>query len=238
MIRVRAREVKKYYQKRLVLDAEVEFSSGLYALLGPNGSGKSTLLRLLASVEKPERGEIIYADDGRELRLDLALARRIVLVPDRKGLFNDTLFNNVAYGLKIRRVPKGIRQRKVEEVLQEVGLWELRQANALGLSTGEAQRLCLAMALAVDPEVILLDEPTSSLDPYNVNLVEAIIGRMKARKLLIVMVTHNVFQARRLADQVILLLQGKIVEAADNTTFFKNPASPITRKFLNGEIIY
>lgn len=238
MIRVRVSRVKKYYRQRLVLEVDAGFSSGLCALLGPNGSGKSTLLRLLALVETPERGEIIYSDHGRNLRHDLALARRIVLVPDRKGLFNDTVSNNVAYGLKVRKVPKGSRHRKVEDVLQEVGLWELRQANALGLSTGEAQRLCLAMALAVDPEIILLDEPTSSLDPYNVTMVEAIIARMKARKLLIVMVTHNVFQARRLADQVILLLQGKIVEAADNKSFFENPASPITRKFLNGEMVY
>lgn len=239
MTRVEAHTVKKFYQGRTVLDLDVVFETGnLYALLGPNGSGKSTLLRMLSMVERPDAGSIRYYDRERELPSGLDLSRRIVLVPDRKGLFNDTVSNNVHYGLKIRGQSKLKRLEKTEKALRAVGLWELRGANALGLSTGEAQRLCLAMALAVDPDVVLLDEPTSSLDPYNVALVENIVGAMKGANRLVVLVTHNVFQARRVADKALLLLQGKIIESGAVDMFFDHPTSELTRKFINGEMIY
>ncbi len=238
MITIKLGQVKKYYEERLVLDVSTELVPGnLYAVLGPNGSGKSTLLRQFSLLEEADSGEVLFFEKERVLAKDRELRRKIVLVPDRKGLFNDTVLNNAVYGLKIRHVAQKERAVAVEKALRAVGLWRLRKSNALTLSTGESQRLCLAMALAVEPQVILLDEPTSSLDPNNVLLVEEIIRNMKQHAALIVLVTHNIFQAKRLADQVIFLYQGNILENSTANTFFAQPSSEIAKQFLAGEIV-
>jgi tungstate transport system ATP-binding protein len=228
---LRASGLQKSYNGRVVLEADLEFEEGcLYSILGPNGSGKSTLLKILAQLEKPDQGEVTFVrGPGRD---------RPVLVPDRKGLFNDTVFSNVLYGLKIRKVPTREMRQRAEEVLTGVGLWELRKTNALNLSDGEAQRLCLAMAMAIEPEIILLDEPTSSLDPQNTMLVEKLIEKMKITTRLIIMVTHNIFQAKRLSDYAVFLHQGQIREVTRATTFFENPESEAARNFLKGKMIY
>lgn len=238
MIRVEATGVKKFFAGRLALDLDLTLTAGtLYAILGENGSGKSTCLRLFSLLEKPDQGEVRYYDEGRLVPHSQALRRKIVLVPDRKGLFNDTVLGNAGYGPAIRGVGKKARQAAVAEALQAVGLWELRHHNALTLSTGEAQRLCLAMALATGPEIILLDEPTSSLDPHNALLVEEIIRTLKERVQLVLLVTHNMFQARRLADHVLFLHQGRLLEQGASADFFNRPATEIAGRFIAGEII-
>lgn len=238
MIRIEATGVKKFFQGRLALDLDLTLTAGtLYAILGENGSGKSTCLRLFSLLERPDQGEVRYYEEGRLIPHSQALRRKIVLVPDRKGLFNDTVLANVGYGPAIRGVGRKERQAAVAEALQAVGLWELRNHNALTLSTGEAQRLCLAMALATGPEIILLDEPTSSLDPHNALLVEEIIRTLKERVQLVLLVTHNMFQARRLADHVLFLHQGRLLEQGASAGFFNRPATEIAGRFIAGEII-
>ena len=238
MIRVEATGVKKFFAGRLALDLDLTLTAGtLYAILGENGSGKSTCLRLFSLLERPDQGEVRYYEAGRLVPYSQALRRKIVLVPDRKGLFNDTVLANAGYGLAIRGVANKARQAAVAEALQAVGLWELRRHNALTLSTGEAQRLCLAMALAIGPEIILLDEPTSSLDPHNALLVEEIIRTLKARVQLVLLVTHNMFQARRLADHVLFLHQGRLLEEGPSEDFFNRPATEIASRFIAGEIV-
>jgi tungstate transport system ATP-binding protein len=238
MTRVEAKGVKKSFAGRLVLELDLTLEAGtLYAILGENGSGKSTCLRLFSLLERPDQGEVLYYEEGRLVPCSQALRRKIVLVPDRKGLFNDTVFGNAAYGLKIRGVGKKGRQAAVAEALQAVGLWELRDHNALTLSTGEAQRLCLAMALATSPEIVLLDEPTSSLDPHNALLVEEIIRTLKARAQLVLLVTHNMFQARRLADRVLFFHQGRLLEQGEPEGFFNRPETEIAGRFVAGEIV-
>ncbi len=232
-------KVKKYYEGRSVLDLDIRFEPGLlYAILGPNGSGKSTLLRILSQVEPPDAGAVEFRNGSELLARDLKLRRRIVLVPDRKGLFNDTVMHNVTYGLKIRKVGRNRVEEAAERAIRAVGLWDLKKTNALRLSNGEAQRLCLAMALAVDPEFVLLDEPTASLDPENAAIVEEIIQGMKQQTKLVLLVTHNIFQAKRLADRVVLLFQGKVAEMAPTTSFFKNPESDLAKRYISGEMIY
>ncbi len=238
MLEVHA-DVQKWYQGRQVLAAKVKVSSGrLYVVLGPNGSGKSTLLRLFSLIESPDQGSVVYRGNGKVIEKDLMLRQRIVLVPNRRGLFNDTVYNNVSYGLGLRKIKRGTREAALNDAIKKVGLWDLRKKNALSLSDGEAQRLCLAMAMALDPEVILLDEPTSFLDPYNAALVEDLIQSMQGPDTLILLVTHNIFQAKRLSEEVIFLFQGKVVEKTVASKFFLQTESDLAARFVRGEMIY
>ncbi|MEA3548709.1 MAG: ATP-binding cassette domain-containing protein [Thermodesulfobacteriota bacterium] len=213
MIAFHAVNIQKSFVQRLVLDLDLHFEEAqLHVILGPNGSGKTSLLRLLALLDEPDRGEVLLKENGQSLTKDHNTRQRIVLVPRPDGLFNHTVSRNVAYGLKLRKMAKVQRSELIHEALEAVGLLHLRQANALTLSSGEKQRLCLAMAMAVKPDVVLLDEPTSSLDPHNIIQVEKIIGRMKEEARMIILVTHNISQARRLADMVTFM-------GEDNTVF-------------------
>ena len=127
----------------------------------------------------------------------------------------------------------------MQSVLEEVGLAQVAQQRARTLSGGEAQRVALARALVISPEVLLLDEPTANLDPYNISLIENIIRRRhQDQGMSLVLVTHNVFQARRLADRIVFLLDGKIIEVADTYQFFNQPSDPRTQAFVRGEMVY
>jgi len=163
MIAFHASNIQKSYKKRLVLDLDLRIEgAGLHVILGPNGCGKSTLLKFLALLDVPDKGSILVRKKGELLSQDRACRHSIVLVPRPDGLFNQTVEKNVHYGLKLRNMPQKGRLKRVHEVLTAVGLSSLSRANALTLSSGEKQRLCMAMAIAVNPDAILLDEPTSS----------------------------------------------------------------------------
>ncbi len=239
MISLGAENIVKKYQERTVLDLSCSFIAGsIHVLLGANGSGKSTFLRILGLLERPDSGTIHYAEDGCSLAADLSLRRRIVLVPDRNGLFRETVAANVAFGLKIRgRKPQEIEQ-KVRQSLERVGLWSLHRVNALTLSSGEAQRLCLAMALALDPDVILLDEPTANLDPGNAALVEKSILGLRRPGRLVLLVTHNLFQAQRLADRIFFIHQGRLLCDKEAGVFFADPGSDEARAYVRGEMVF
>jgi tungstate transport system ATP-binding protein len=207
-------------------------------LVGPSGSGKSTLLRLLNFLEPPTAGTILF--DGQPVPPDppLALLRRVTTVFQRPILLNRSVRDNVAYGLRLRGLSLDGR---VDETLERVGLTPFahQPAHTRSVSGGELQRAALARALVLDPEVLLLDEPTANLDPYNVGLIESIVREQnRARGTTVVLVTHNVFQARRLASRVGLLLEGKIVEAAPVEQFFESPRDSRTAAFVRGEMVY
>jgi len=204
---------KLYNGQEILKDCSWVFGEGLtQVIMGLNGSGKSTLLRICALLEAPDRGRVSYLAGGRPLAPDLELKRRLTLLLPAVGVFNTSVYHNVAYGLKIRGVPR----REIEErgmgILEVGGLQEKRRQRALDLSTGQAKRLGLARAMVLEPEVILLDEPTASIDQENSEIMEGIIKEMKAeRKATIIMVTHDPAQAERLGDQVLLMQGGKLV---------------------------
>jgi tungstate transport system ATP-binding protein len=233
--------VTKRYGDRMVLDvAALEVHAGeILAIVGPSGAGKSTLLRLLNLLEAPTSGAIRF---GGQMftRPDLApldLRRQIATVFQRPMLLSTTVLNNVAYGLRVRRAARA-RQRAAF-ALADLGLAHLANAPAQSLSGGEQQRVALARALVIEPHVLLLDEPTANLDPYNVQQIErAIVEAHRRRGLTVVLVTHNLFQARRLAGRVALLLDGRVVETAAATDFFESPGDPRTAAFVRGEMIY
>lgn len=233
--------VTKRYGIRQVLSIEhLEIYTGeILAIVGPSGSGKSTLLRLLNFLEPPTSGilrfkEVSYTPSSV---VPLEARRRVTTVFQRPLLLRRTVLGNVTYGLSLR----GIANRKAIALaaLERVGLQHLARARAHTLSGGEAQRVALARAIALETDVLLLDEPTANLDPYHVGVIEKIIGDLnRERGTTIVLVTHNIFQARRLAHRVGLLLEGELIEVTDTETFFTSPGDPRTLAFARGEMIY
>jgi tungstate transport system ATP-binding protein len=233
--------IKQQYGTRTVLDLdELAVQQGeIMALVGPSGAGKSTLLRLFALLESPTSGKLRFmgAEAGDAGELPIVLRRQIAMVFQRPLLLNRSVQANVAYGLQLR----GERhyQAKVQAALVQLGLIHLAKQNTRTLSGGEAQRVSLARAMVLDTEVLLLDEPTANLDPYNVNLIEnAIRSLNQQRHKTIVLVTHNVFQAHRLAQRTALLLEGHLVEFAPTEAFFTAPHDPRTAAFVRGDMVY
>ena len=193
-------------------------------LLGPNGSGKSTLLRLAMGLARPTSGRITWG--GRE-----ESGERLAMVFQRPVMLRRTAAANVAYALTSRD------DARVMELLTQVGLAHLADRPARRLSGGEQQRLALARALARDPEILFLDEPTASLDPAATKAVEDIITAVAASGVKIVMATHHIGQARRLAGDIVFLARGRLVERAPADRFFASPATPEAAAFLRGDLV-
>lgn len=235
------RNVTKQYSTRTVLSVDTldVLRGEILALVGPSGSGKSTFLRLLNFLEPPTQGTIGFQGqviNGTD-EASLTLRRHITTVFQRPILLKRSVEANVTYGLRLR----GRRNYTdaVRTALAEVGLDKLAGEPARTLSGGEAQRVALARALVLEPTALLLDEPTANLDPYNVGMIEEIVTRRNREQgITVVLVTHNVFQARRLAHRVALMLDGRIVEVADSETFFNAPSDARTAAFVRGEMIY
>ena len=233
--------VEKGYDGRCVLRVRaltVERGE-ILAIVGPSGAGKSTLLRLLNFLETPDRGAICF--QGRDFRpgetMPVALRRRVTTVFQRPVLLQRSVWDNVAYGLRLRG--RRERQARVAGALEKVGLTHLARQDARTLSGGEAQRVALARAMVLEPDVLLLDEPTANLDPHNVGLIEEIVSRLNRQAATtLVLVTHNIFQARRLAGRVALLLEGEVVEVAGVEKFFEAPADERTAAFVRGDMVY
>jgi tungstate transport system ATP-binding protein len=234
-------QVAREYNGRTVLQVDaLHIEPGeVFALIGPSGAGKSTLLRLLNFLEPPSRGRIIFedveVDAAREAPLEVR--RRVTTVFQRPMLLDMSVLENVMYGLRLR----GQRDCRdpAQAVLDKVGLAHLGNEPARTLSGGEAQRVALARAIILQPDVLLLDEPTANLDPYNVGQIEEIAARLNHEQgTTLVLVTHNVFQAKRLADRAALMLEGKLVEVAETETFFQSPQDPRTAAFVRGDMVY
>ena len=205
--------ITKSYNGKIVLDG-CSFSfekSGVYVLMGPNGSGKSTLLRICALLESPGNGEIVYYEDGKVVENNLNLRRRITLLLPNIGIFNTTVFKNVAYGLTIRGMNKGDIKKRVEKALDFVGLLHKKNQNALSLSSGEAKRIGIARAIVLEPEVLFLDEPTASVDHENTKIIEEILIKLKKTvNPIIVIATHDASSAKRVGDFLLFLKDYKI----------------------------
>ena len=200
-------------------------------IIGPNGAGKSVLLRLCHGLLRPTSGTIVW--NAPEVRGE---PRRQAMVFQRPVLLRRSALANVAYALGVAGVAAGAREARAREALHKVGLDALAAHPARVLSGGEQQRVALARAWALHPEVLFLDEPTANLDPGATHEIESVVGAMHGAGTKIVMVTHNLGQARRLADEVLFLHQGHLLERAPVDRFFKQPASPQAVQFLEGEL--
>ncbi len=233
--------VSKAYDNRQVLRIEtLSIHQGeILALVGPSGAGKSTLLRVLNFLEAPSTGRVKFRSfvfqPGEQVPLEAR--RKVTTVFQHPILLDRSVWDNIAVGLRLRGVKD--RAALIEAAIIKVGLEDLARQSARTLSGGEAQRVALARALVIEPEVLLLDEPTANLDPYNINLIEKIIQETILKTgMTIVLVTHNIFQARRLADRVAFLLGGELIELSNTDSFFANPKDPRTAAFVQGDMVY
>ncbi|MBR0683708.1 ATP-binding cassette domain-containing protein [Roseomonas eburnea] len=217
---------------RILSDVTLTIATGAPTIiLGPNGAGKSVLLRLLHGLLVPTEGEVAWA--GRSG----AAARRQAMVFQRPVLLRRSARANVLYPLRLAGLPAAEREARAVHALDLVGLSALAERPARRLSGGEQQRLALARAAALQPEVLFLDEPCASLDPAATRAVEEIVGALAARGTKIVMTTHDLGQARRLAGDVVFLHAGRIREHTPAGVFFAEPATADAATFLRGELL-
>jgi tungstate transport system ATP-binding protein len=205
----------------------------IVVLLGVNGAGKSTLMRIIAGLENPDSGQILLNNQKISPK---ALREISTLVFQKTAMFTMNVHDNLAYGLKIRKMSKDVISKKISENLTEVKLSGFEKRRAKKLSGGEQQRVSLARAFMLNSNILLLDEPTANLDPNSAIIIEKAIINKKETDRIIIMATHNLSQARRLADEIVHIYDGRIVEAAKTETFFEKPQSEISRKFINGEL--
>jgi tungstate transport system ATP-binding protein len=200
-------------------------------LVGPNGSGKSTLLRVAMGLLAPTRGRISWGG------LENVPPFKRAIVFQRPAMLRRSAAANIRFALRAAGIPRAEHVRRTDELLQLVGLGELADRAARKLSGGEQQRLALARALARDPAVLFLDEPTASLDPTATKAVEDIIRAVSERNIKVVMATHDLGEARRLAGDIVMLHRGRIVETGAAASFFDTPHTAEARTFLAGELL-
>lgn len=233
-------------EKQILYDITLEIPENrVTAIIGPSGCGKSTLLRSINRMNDfyenlRVQGEILL--DGENIYGDsvdpVALRRRIGMVFQRPNPFPKSIFENVAYGLRVQGWKnKRAIQERVEESLKAAALWEevkdRLHASAFELSGGQQQRLCIARAIAVEPEILLMDEPASALDPIATARIEELIKKLRERYT-IVLVTHNMQEAARVSDYTAFLLMGRLIEFGPTAQIFTNPRRKETEDYLTG----
>ncbi len=229
---------KSFGNKEVLKNVNLTINRGeIFALIGPSGVGKTTLLRILNFLETPSGGEVVFNGIPESHRIEAR--RRMSMLFQTPAIFNTSVFNNVAYGLEVRGMNKNSIREKVVNALNIVGLDGKERQKARTLSGGEAQRMAFARAVVYDPDILLLDEPTANLDPANVAKMEEIIERIRSEHgTTIVIATHNIYQVKRIADRVGILLNGELIEVNSRDGIFTAPKDARSAAFLKGEMIY
>jgi len=220
--------------KRVIDDLDLTIAErGITVIMGPNGAGKSVLLRLMHGLIAPTSGEILWGGHsmGREI------ARRQAMVFQKPVLLRRSAKANIWHALGLRGIDRGEREARVIEALKLAALEGRASIPARILSGGEQQRLSLARALSLEPEVLFLDEPTASLDPASTLSIEGLLIDARHRGIKIIVVTHDVGQARRLAQDIVFLHHGRIAEHQLSESFFAAPQSEAARAFLAGGLV-
>ena len=219
---------------RILHDLSLELIHGpLTVVLGPNGAGKTVLIKLCHGLIRPTRGTVRWADPLAARRADAQ-----AMVFQRPVLLRRSVSANLDYVLRVGRVPGADRVRRLREALDLAGLSALGKRPARVLSGGEQQRLALARASVLQPRVLFLDESTSNLDPAATRRVEEMILTIAGRGTKIIMSTHDLGQARRLADEIVFLHQGRVVESGDAAHFFRRPRTDAARAFVEGRLLW
>jgi len=206
------------------------------SIIGPNGAGKTTLLRMMALLDKPTEGEIYYRGTKVDNSSVNAIRGKVTMVFQRTVNFNKTVYKNVAYGPELKKMSESEIKRRVVKALGLVDMKKFADRRAKKLSGGEQQRLAIARALVLEPELLLLDEPTANLDPKNTLEIERIINGIKGRTT-VVIATNNPFQAGRLSDRIACLLDGRLIGEGTPKEIIDRPMDARIKKFVRGELI-
>lgn len=223
--------------QQLIGDVSLRFEPGRPTIvLGPNGAGKSLLLRLCHGLLQPTLGKVTWLGSAGRHPQSLRFGQAMVF--QKPVLLRRSVLENAEFPLKLRGLPTAARREKAMAMLERVGLAALAQRPARVLSGGEQQRLALARAWALDPQILFLDEPSAALDPGATRQVEAIIEGIAATGTKIVMTTHDLGQARRLAGDIVFLHRGHVAERTPAGEFFNRPQSQAARAFLQGDLTW
>ncbi len=226
---------REYDGVKVLHNVDLNVKKGeILTIIGHNGSGKTTLLRLMALLDNPSKGEIIYNGEKIGDANAPKYRKEVTMVFQKPVLFNTTVFENVAYGLRLRGHDDDYITAKFANAVNCALLKGYGHRMARKLSGGEQQRVILARALALEPKLLLLDEPTANLDPTNAAIVEKIVLGLRGKTTVIV-ATHNIFQAKRISDRVGCLLNGKMIDVDTPRNIFHKPKNEIIRKFARGE---
>ena len=208
----------------------------ILAVIGPTGSGKTTLIRVLNLIDRPDGGRILFdgIDVSHDEKARFSARRRMAMVFQKPTIFNASVEKNVSYGLRVRGISGSAAGDRTRSALREVGLFGYEKRWGTSLSGGEAQRVALARALVTDPELILLDEATANLDPRTAEKIEDLIQKMADGGRTVVMATHDLEQARRLADRIGVIIGGELVCMGLPEEIFERPRSEEVARFVRG----
>ena len=224
--------------QRLIKDMNCTFATRRRnVIIGPNGAGKSLLLRLCHGLLKPSSGTINWSGEGAAKGREY-ITHQQAMVFQRPVMLRRSVAGNIDYALALKGVPSSQRQEITDNVLQRAGLRRLADKPARVLSGGEQQRLALARVWALSPEVLFLDEPTANLDPSATHAVEEIIQAIHETGTCIIMTSHDLGQARRLADEILFLHRGRLLERAPAELFFDKPENDLAQAFVKGELLW
>ena len=224
------RLVRDYGTKRVLDLEEVTIEKGTRtAIIGPNGAGKSTLLNIVSRIDSASEGEVVYESEDPRL---------VTQVFQQPYMLRTSVERNIQYPLRLRNWPEDRMKRRSDELMEELGLLDLRNQKAWKLSGGETQKVALARALSFQPSLLLLDEPTANIDPATTAEIEEMLLKINREEgTTILFVTHNLAQARRVCNRLLFLDKGKLVESGDCLSILQNPAEEKTRRFIAGELL-
>jgi len=230
---------KVYKNKKKALDnVSLDVNKNeILTLIGPNGAGKTTLLKIMALIDTPTDGEIYFREQLVTQKNIEKLRLNVTMVFQKPIFFNTSVYKNIAYGLKLRGLPKREIERMVKEALETVGLDGFEKRHIRSLSGGEQQRVALARAIILSPELLLLDEPLANIDPVNAMILEKVVSDLR-KELTIVMSTHDLAHATRLADKIAFINQGKVIQRGDAMDILDKPIDVLTARFIGYENIF
>lgn len=225
---------KNFGKKQVLKNINLKIEKGeIFAIIGPTGVGKTTLLRILDLLEEPTSGEIYFnnVEITKNKKIKLNHRRKMAVVFQKPIVFKTSVYENIAYGLRVRGEDENLIKKKVKEILEKFSLIEYENRNAETLSGGEIQRICIARAMIIQPEVLLLDEPTANLDPKNIEMIENFL-RNKNKNTTIIIATHDMEQCQNIADRVAVLINGEIVQVGRIDEVFRKPENEFVANFI------
>ena len=240
---LRFENLKRCYGDKTVLDlgqGQIK-DSRITGVIGPNGAGKSTFLNIIAGLDKPSSGHMMYehaGGDGEPRFTEELPSEKVTLLFQQPYLIHTTVEKNIAYPLKLRKIPADHIRERVTKLMAELGLSDLAKQRGRLLSGGEMQKVAFARAFSFNPELLLMDEPTSNIDAATTAEIERIIKKENAEEgTTMVFVGHNLAQIKRLCDEVIFMNQGKIVESGPALELLGNPQEAETKAFVEGRLL-